>query len=48
LRRRFARGEITFEALEQSVNGWIAHVEHGQTWGLRNALLRSSVPPAPY
>jgi retron-type reverse transcriptase len=47
LRRRFARGEIAFEALEQSVNGWIAHVEHGQTWGLRNALLRSSVPPAP-
>ncbi|MEA3350048.1 MAG: reverse transcriptase/maturase family protein, partial [Chloroflexota bacterium] len=46
LLEQLGRGEISLESLEQSVNGWIAHVEHGQTWGLRNALLRPSVPSA--
>ncbi len=44
LRRRmaqFARGEITFEQLTQSVQGWAAHAAHGNTYGLRRALLGS-------
>ncbi len=48
--RRFARllkevaaGRITWEQVHASVQGWIAHVEHGDTWGLRRSLL-SRVP----
>ncbi len=39
LRRAYARGEISAEEVRQSVQGWIAHVQHGDTWGLRRALL---------
>lgn len=48
--RRFARlikeyvsGQITLERLSASVNGWIAHVVHGDTWGLRCALFRKPI-----
>ena len=41
-RRRLARnitlyrqGGISFAELDASVQGWIAHVRHGNTWGLR-------------
>ncbi len=44
--RRFRRlwaayraGEITQERLNASVQGWVAHAAHGNTWGLRRALL---------
>ena len=40
-----ARREISFADLDASVQGWIAHVRHGQTWGLRRSLL--SVPLSP-
>lgn len=43
-RRALARGELTPAQLHQSVQGWIAHVQHGQTWGLRCALLRHPLP----
>jgi RNA-directed DNA polymerase len=39
LRRKFGRGKITREKMDASVQGWIAHVQHGQTWGLRRSLL---------
>jgi RNA-directed DNA polymerase len=52
--RRFARlladltaGRVTWEDLHASVNGWIAHAAHGDTWGLRRALLSDSVLPRP-
>ena len=32
-------GEMTLEELHPRVRGWIAHVEHGNTWGLRRSLL---------
>jgi len=41
LRREFAAGQIPMAQLNASVQGWIAHVQHGQTWGLRRALLNS-------
>ncbi|HAD07506.1 MAG TPA: RNA-dependent DNA polymerase [Anaerolineaceae bacterium] len=48
--RRFARmrklllsRQISIQRLQSAINGWIAHVAHGQTWGLRRALL-SQVP----
>ena len=43
LRARFARGEIDLKKMDQSVRGWIAHVQHGQTFGLRSALLNISL-----
>ena len=39
MRRDFANGKISLAQLKPSVQGWIAHVEFGQTWGLRRALL---------
>jgi hypothetical protein len=49
LKRRLAaygRGEITFEQLDASVQGWINHVRYGDTWGLREALFAAHpIPP---
>jgi RNA-directed DNA polymerase len=45
LRGAYAAGEINRERLEASINGWIAHVAHGDTWGLRRALLSGVVLP---
>ena len=39
------RGEIPLERVAVSVNGWLAHVQHGDTWGLRRALLSRVVMP---
>jgi retron-type reverse transcriptase len=50
--RRFAHlladladGRIGWDEVQASVNGWIAHVAHGDTWGLRRSLLSSVVLP---
>ena len=37
----YRRGDITFAQLDASVQGWVNHVRHGDTWGLRRALLGS-------
>jgi RNA-directed DNA polymerase len=42
--RELARGEISTAKLHERVQGWIAHVAHGNTWGLRRALFRSPLP----
>lgn len=44
---QLARGEISQDRLAAAVNGWLAHVRHGATWGLRRALLSSVVLPRP-
>jgi hypothetical protein len=41
------RGEIPLERVAVSVNGWLAHVRHGDTWGLRRSLLSRVVVPRP-
>jgi retron-type reverse transcriptase len=43
--RRYERGDIDMERIDQSIQGWIAHVQHGNTWGLRRSLLRFPLPP---
>ena len=43
LRRKYQRGRIPREKMDASVRGWIAHVQHGQTWGLRRSLLMRAV-----
>ncbi len=43
---RFAawqRGEISFAEFDASVQGWINHVRHADTWGLRRHLLEPFV-----
>jgi RNA-directed DNA polymerase len=41
----YATGTISQEQLEASVQGWLAHAAHGDTWGLRRALLSSHPIP---
>ena len=36
---RYAAGEIEYERLTASVQGWVNHVRYGDTWGLRRAIL---------
>ncbi len=47
LRAQYAAGRIDLEKVTASVNGWVAHVMHGNTWGLRRSLL-SNVTLARY
>jgi RNA-directed DNA polymerase len=49
LHRRLAQcvaGEIAPDQLSASILGWIEHVRHGDTWGLRRSLLREVVIPS--
>jgi retron-type reverse transcriptase len=39
LRAQYAAGKIERDKLDAAINGWVAHVAHGDTWGLRRALL---------
>lgn len=36
--RSYQRGHIRLERLTSSIRGWVAHVQHGQTWKLRQHL----------
>ncbi|MEO7003690.1 MAG: RNA-dependent DNA polymerase, partial [Ktedonobacterales bacterium] len=36
---RYARGEVDGRQVTQHVQGWVAHVAHGDTWRLRGSLL---------
>ena len=44
-RAKLARGEITYADLEAAVRGWVAHAAHGDTYGLRQALLAGPLLP---
>jgi hypothetical protein len=35
---QYAAGEIDLETLTASVQGWVAHAGHGNTYGLRKAI----------
>jgi len=37
-REAYRRGELTLEEMTTSVQSWIAHAEHGDTWRLRTRL----------
>jgi len=42
----YAAGDLPRAALDASVQGWIAHAAHGDTWGLRQSILdRFVIPP---
>ena len=36
-------GEISFAELDASIQGWIAHVGHADSWGLRRHVLDTLV-----
>lgn len=38
--RSYAAGEIPFERLNASVQGWVNHVRYADTWGLRKDLFK--------
>ncbi len=40
---QYQRGEIGREELNASVQSWIGHAKHGDTWGLRGKLFRNVV-----
>ena len=44
--RDYAHGELTLAEVTRRVQGWVAHAAHGETWGLRRALLRTVIPGA--
>jgi len=35
----YAQGEISLEQLTQSMHSWLAHLEHADSWHLREKLL---------
>lgn len=39
LQRRWEAGRTTLQEIGQTVAGWIGHVQHADTWGLRRAVL---------
>lgn len=41
--REYRAGERTQQQMQASIQGWIHHAQHGDTWGLRTAVLRSVV-----
>lgn len=36
----YEQGQLDQQALDHSIRGWINHVRYGDTWGLRNAILK--------
>jgi hypothetical protein len=40
LRQGYRAGKIPREKINASVQAWLGHVRHGDTWGLRRALFR--------
>ena len=48
LRAALAAGDITHDQLRQSLQGWLAHAAHGDTEGLRRALVTAHpIPRSP-
>ena len=41
LRLDFTAGRISLDQLKASVQSWVAHAAHGDTWGLRCSILSS-------
>jgi RNA-directed DNA polymerase len=43
--RQLATGQLAYADVTASVQGWLAHAAHGQTYGLRQALLGAQIIP---
>ncbi len=42
LRTEYAQGKRTYEACTARIQGWIAHVSHGDTWRLRKSIFNAA------
>ncbi len=40
--REYAKGNVTRDQITASVQGWVNHVRHANTWGLRRSILSKS------
>ena len=40
---KYRAGEIDQQAVQSSILGWLNHVQYGDTWGLRSAVLQEVV-----
>jgi retron-type reverse transcriptase len=47
LRQEYDAGKVDIETVTSRVQGWVAHVAHGDTWGLRTSLLARETFIAP-
>ncbi len=47
MREEYAARKLTEAEVTRRVQGWVAHVSHGDTWGLRRALFAHVTFPAP-
>lgn len=45
MQRAYARGQISYETVGVRIQSWCAHAAHGNTYRLRNRLLRSALFP---
>ena len=43
LQREYARGKISFQEVDRSMQSWLAHLNHGDTWRLRQQLFTDLV-----
>jgi retron-type reverse transcriptase len=43
MQREYAQGMIGLEEVSQSIKSWIAHLEHGDTWKLREQIFANLV-----
>lgn len=41
----YAKGEISLEILDASIQGWVNHLRYGNTIGLRKSILRKAIIP---
>jgi RNA-directed DNA polymerase len=42
-RDAYQAGEMTLDEIQQSLQSWIAHARHGNTYRLRQALMRQVI-----
>lgn len=40
---QYAEGEMELSQITQSLQSWVAHLEHGNTWQLRQQIFASLV-----
>jgi retron-type reverse transcriptase len=45
--KAYAAGKLSLERLRSSVHGWLGHTRHGDTYGLRRAILSGTPIPPP-
>ena len=43
LQKDYFQGKVSLEHFKQSLNSWEAHLEHGDTWQLRQKIFSSLV-----